>query len=48
MSSKLITFIVDKDIHDKLLKVKKEKGISIQFQINEILRKELGLCKSRK
>lgn len=48
MSNKLITFIVDKDIHDKLLQIKKVKGITIQFQINEILRKELGKCKLQK
>jgi hypothetical protein len=46
MSDKLITIIVPTEIHDKLFNVKKTKGISIQFQINEILKEKL--CKSPK
>jgi hypothetical protein len=46
MADKLITFIVSKEVHDELLKRKKTRGISIQFQINEILKE--ALCKSRK
>lgn len=41
---KLITVVVPIEIYNKLASVKQTKGVTIQFQINEILKE--SLCKS--
>lgn len=41
---KLITVIVPDQIYNKLAAIKKAKGVTIQFQVNEILKEKL--CKS--
>lgn len=43
MADKLITVIVPAEIYQKLAAVKKAKGITIQFQVNQILKEKL--CK---
>jgi hypothetical protein len=39
--TKLITVIIDEDIHDKLQYIRKTKGVTIQFSINSILKEAL-------
>ena len=41
---KLITVVVPIEIYNKLTSVKQTKGVTIQFQINEMLKEKL--CKS--
>ncbi len=45
---KLITVIVPDSIYSKLIAVKKTKGVTIQFQVNEILKESLLKEKSCK
>lgn len=44
VKDKLITVIIPEAIYNKLIAVKKTKGVTIQFQVNEILKEKL--CKS--
>jgi hypothetical protein len=41
---KLITVVVPIEVYNKLTSVKQTKGVTIQFQINEMLKEKL--CKS--
>ena len=43
-TEKLITIVVPDYIYKKLDSIKKSKGVTIQFQVNKILKE--ALCKS--
>lgn len=46
LKERLITVVVPEDIYNKMASIKKSKGVTIQFQVNEILKEKL--CKSQK
>ena len=46
--NKTLTVIIPIEVHNELMKNKKKSGATISFQVNQILKKELIKCRSRK